>query len=167
MNTPVKTYTNSWIMAFDFGMQRIGVAIGNTQLKIPHPIDTVIGKSKFEKMDKIAKLIDKWKPALLVVGIPSATKESLLVVSDAKDSDAAQEITNAKAELLNSIRRFSNRLTAKFKLPVELINEDYSSSIASYKLNEQTIRGIAQKVRLDTIAACVILQFYFDLLEAK
>ena len=52
MNTPVKTYTNSWIMAFDFGMQRIGVAIGNTQLKIPHPIDTVIGKSKFEKMDK-------------------------------------------------------------------------------------------------------------------
>jgi len=147
-------------MAFDFGLTRIGTAVGNTQLKIPHPLGTISGKSKFDKMDKIAKLIDKWRPGLLVVGIPSASV-------GIQNSTQSSEIATQKEELIKSIHRFINRLKAKFKLPVELINEDYSSAIASQKLNEQAIRGFAQKVPLDTLAACIILQFYFDLLETK
>ncbi len=43
---------NTWVMAFDFGLSRIGVAIANTLLKIPHPVECITGKNKFEKFEK-------------------------------------------------------------------------------------------------------------------
>lgn len=133
---------NSWVMAFDFGETRIGVAVGNTLLKIPHPLITVTGKNKFDKISKIGKLIDEWRPTQLVVGMPSNHEN--------------------KESLITSITRFSNRLKHNFKLPVEFVNEDYSSSIASNQLKEQALYGIKQKHKLDSLAACSILQMYFD-----
>lgn len=133
-----------WVMAFDFGEFRIGVAIGNTLLKIPHPIATITGRNKFEKLDKIKKLVEEWQPKQFVVGMPS-------------------QIEN-KEKLVSEINRFSNRIKHKFNLPCMFINEDYSSSIASSKLNAQNIRGAAQKSKLDQLAACEILRFYFNLL---
>lgn len=128
-------------MAFDFGETRIGVAIGNTLLKIPHPILTVIGRNKFEKLDKIGKLINEWKPTQLVVGMPTTSPD--------------------KVELIANITRFANRLKHNFKLPVALINEDYTSSMAACQLNQQSVIGISQKSKLDQLSACGILHFYF------
>jgi len=132
---------NTWVMAFDFGETRIGVAIGNTLLKIPHPILTVIGRNKFEKLDKIGKLINEWKPTQLVVGMPTTSPD--------------------KVELIANITRFANRLKHNFKLPVALINEDYTSSMAACQLNQQSVIGISQKSKLDQLSACGILHFYF------
>ena len=142
MHLPKESKGNSCIMAFDFGESRIGVAIGNTLLKIPHPVLTVTGRNKFEKLAKIGKLIDEWHPTRLVVGIPSPNQD--------------------KQPLIDSIKRFSNRLIHNFKLPIDFVNEDYTSSIASIQLNEQAIYGIKQKEKLDSLAACSILQMYFD-----
>ncbi len=130
------------VMAFDFGLNRIGVATGNSELKIPHPLETVTGKNKFEKLDKISELIEKWNPQLLVVGKPS-------------DGDN-------KTELLVSINKFANRLSHRFNLPVNFVNEDYTSSLASGQLNEQNIFGRRQSKKLDGLAACAILETYFN-----
>lgn len=136
-----------WIMSFDFGLNRIGVAIGNTELKIPHPVSVITGRNKFEKLDKIAKLIQEWKPLHLVVGMPSVS-----------DGVAKQ----SKGELIEAINKFANRLKHKFKLPLSFVNEDYTSHIASNQLSEQLIRGRRQVGKLDMLAACTILQRYFD-----
>ncbi len=133
-----------WIMAFDFGESRIGVAVGNTLLKIPHPVATITGRNKFEKLDKIKKLVESWQPKQFVVGMPSQIED--------------------KEKLILEIKRFANRIKHKFNLPYVFINEDYTSSIANNKLNAQNIRGVAQKSKLDQLAACEILQFYFNLL---
>ena len=130
------------VMAFDFGLSRIGVATGNTELKIAHPLETITGQNKFDKLDKIAKLIEKWKPLLLVVGKPSNGED--------------------KTELLASINKFANRLSHRFNLPVNFINEDYTSSLASGQLNEQNIFGRRQGEKLDQLAACAILETYFN-----
>lgn len=130
------------VMAFDFGQTRIGVATGNTLLKIAHPLDTVIGQNKFDKLDKIAKLIEKWKPMMLVVGKPGNC--------------------NDKTELLSSINKFANRLSHRFNLPVNFVDEDYTSSLASGQLNEQNIFGRRQSKKLDQLAACAILETYFN-----
>lgn len=132
-------------MAFDFGQVRIGVAIGNTLLKIPHPLTTISGHNKFDKLAKIAKLIEEWRPVLLVVGMPSESSD--------------------KQPLIDSILKFRNRLVHNFKLPVNFINEDYTSSIAGDQLQEQSIYGIKQKDKLDKLAACGILQTYFGMVE--
>jgi putative Holliday junction resolvase len=133
---------NNWIMAFDFGESRIGSAVGNTLLKIPHPLLTISGHNKFEKFAKIGKLIDEWRPILLIVGMPS-NKEN-------------------KELFIQSIIRFSNRLKNNFKLPLNFVNEDYTSQEAGNLLKEQNIYGNAQKGKLDSLAACGILQTYFS-----
>ncbi len=154
-------------MAFDYGETRIGVAIGNLQLKIPHPLETITGKNKTEKFEKIRKLIDKWRPTYLVLGIPSEINPDF--INDRVYNNPPKETTHneQKENLLNSIRKFGGRLKNEFKLQIEFINEDYSSSIAAQKLNEQSIRGIMQKPKLDALAACVILQFYFNTLNGE
>lgn len=139
--------TNIWVMAFDFGESRIGVAVGNTLLKIPHPVLTVTGRNKFEKLDKIGKLINEWQPTQLVAGVPSIRADN--------------------QALITNITRFTNRLKHNFSLPVALINEDYTSAIAAYQLTEQLVRGIKQKTKLDQLAACGILQAYFDKVSIK
>jgi putative Holliday junction resolvase len=128
-------------MAFDFGEARIGVAFGNDLLKIAHPLTTVMGKNKHEKLDKIGQLIKQWQPNILVVGVPSQTENKQL--------------------LLAAINKFVSRLKHRFNLVVELVVEDYSSYIASEQLDEQLIYGIKQKKALDQLAACAILQRYF------
>jgi putative Holliday junction resolvase len=127
------------IMAFDYGECRIGVAIGNSLLKIPHPLTTIVGKNKFIKLEHIAKLINEWQPKLLVIGMPD----------------------NNNQELLKQINRFSNRLKNNFKLPVEFVTEKYSSAMASSMLNSQQIKGRQQKLYLDQLSACNILDIYF------
>lgn len=138
---------NLSVMAFDFGMSRIGIAIGDVSLKIPHPLATITGKNKFEKFAKIRELVDKWQPQLFVVGVPVT------------DTDV---ISSEKAQLITNIKRFSNRLIENFKIDVAFVNEEYSSSIASTKLNEQNIFAKNQKDKLDAMAATIILQRYFD-----
>jgi putative holliday junction resolvase len=130
------------VMAFDFGLCRIGVAIGNTEIKIAHPLDTITGQNKFDKLDKIAKLVAKWKPLLFVIGKPAGLTD--------------------KAELLAGINKFANRLRHKFNLAVEFINEDYTSSLASGQLNEQNVFGRKQHEKLDQLSACAILETYFN-----
>lgn len=130
------------IFGFDFGLRRIGVAVGNTQIRIAHPLALISGRTKNAKFIQIKQLVNKWQPQLFVVGMPS----------DGED----------KQELLASIKRFANRLTYEFRLPVTYVNEDYSSAIAVDWLNEQDVRGYSQKVALDEVAACVILNSYFN-----
>jgi putative Holliday junction resolvase len=136
---------NKTILSFDFGDTRIGVAMGNTLIKIPHPLATLTGKNKYDKLEHISLLIDQWKPQLLLVGIPTA---------DDQDEQ--------KINLIYAIKKFANRMHYKFKLPVEFIEEDYSSFNASLQLKDQGIYGINQKGKLDQLAACCILQTFFD-----
>lgn len=132
------------VLAFDFGANRIGVATGNTAVSIAHPVATVIGRNKFEKLEKIGQLVEQWRPQLLLVGMPSGSEDTAILIN-----------------------KFANRLRDRFKLLVELINEDYSSSFASHQLNEQCIRGRKQVEFLDQLAACAILNTYFFKINNK
>lgn len=157
-------------MSFDFGLNRIGIAISNTELKIPHPVAVVTGRNKFEKLDKIAKLIQEWKPSHLVVGMPSESRgatEATGATELATSTEATgvtKETKQLKDALIDAINKFANRLKHKFKLPLTFVNEDYTSQIASNKLTEQLIRGRRQVGKLDMLAACAILQRYLDTL---
>ena len=54
------------VLAFDFGLKRIGIAVGEPELGTAHPLPAV---SRFEE---IQLLIARWQPAALVVGLPVA-----------------------------------------------------------------------------------------------
>ena len=130
------------VLGFDFGLKRIGEAVGTLELKLAHPLETIAIETTAARFARIAKLIEEWQPALAVVGIPH------------RDHGAH--------EFAPTCLRFAQRLRGRFGLSVALVDESYSSAAASSTLNESGIRGRQQKPMLDQVAAQHILQHYFD-----
>ena len=137
------TSVSGTLLAFDFGMKRIGVAVGNTISQTTQALVTLHGEQNEQKFATISALIKEWQPAALVVGLPS------------NEDGTPHEMTRL-------CRRFANRLKGRFNLPAILVDERYTSATASMQLNEMGVRGIKQKKMIDQVAAQQILQAYFD-----
>jgi len=121
------------ILAFDFGLKRIGVAIGNTMICQAKPLSVITATANEPKFAAIAALIAEWGPSRIVVGLPS-------------HPDGAEHEMSARC------RRFANQLNGRYNLPVELVDERYSSAVIAAR------RGDV----IDDKAAAIILQQYFD-----
>ncbi len=133
----------STLLAFDFGEARIGVAMGTSELGIPHPLETISVEGNDRRFARIGELIEHWQPAALVVGLP--------VSPDGEEH-----------EMTRLARKFANRLNGRFNLPVYLVDERFTSAAASSALDEAGVKGRRQKPALDQVAAMQILQGWFD-----
>ncbi len=131
------------LLAFDFGTQRIGVAVGNTFASSSQPLTTICDEKNERRFAAIAALVKEWQPCALLVGLP------------ANEDGTPHELTAL-------CRRFANRLKGRFALTTMLVDERYTSLAASERLNREGIKGRAQKPLLDQYAAQQILQAYFD-----
>jgi len=131
------------LLAFDFGEKRIGVATGETMLKVAHPLTIINAEENDVKFAQIAALVQEWRPSLLVVGLPTHM--------------------DGESHLLTQLaKKFARRLEGRFNLPVLMIDECLSSVEATQNLNQAGVKGIKQKAMLDAVAAQSILQSYFD-----
>lgn len=130
------------VLAFDFGEKRIGVAVGEIELGIPHPLTVIAAEDNQSRFAAIAALIAEWRPALLVVGI-------------ATYADGAVHETGRLAQ------RFGQRLHGRFDLPVEYMDERLSSHAAEAGLREGGVRGDRRAALLDAAAAAEILRAWF------
>ena len=134
------------VLTFDFGEKRIGVAAGETMLKVAHPLTTINAEENEVKFTKIANIIQEWRPVLLIVGLPMHM--------------------DGESHLLTHLaKKFAQRLEGRFNLPVMMLDERLSSAEASQNLSQAGIKGIRQKAMLDAVAAQSILQSYFDSLS--
>jgi putative Holliday junction resolvase len=97
------------VVGFDFGTQRIGVAIGNTLTVSARPL-AVIAAEGDARWHRIGALVDAWRPARLVVGIP-------------RHPDGAPHEMTARCE------RFARQLEGRLRLPVARVDERYSSAV--------------------------------------
>ena len=131
------------VLAFDFGAQRIGVAVGETHLGLAHPLTTIPNGAAGQRFDAIDALVAEWKPALLVVGLPT-------------HADGAAHAMTDRA------RRFARELERRFALPVMLCDERFTTRAAAIALREAGARGADRKSGRDRVAAQLILQAYFD-----
>ena len=61
----------STLLAFDFGLARIGVAVGETETGHAHPLAVIAEEANAARFAAIEKLLAEWKPAGLVVGLPT------------------------------------------------------------------------------------------------
>jgi putative Holliday junction resolvase len=121
------------VLGFDFGIKRIGIAMGNTLTGQAQPLMVVNAIDNATRFKTIGALIDEWRPARLVVGEP-------------RHPDGAEHDMTLRA------RRFANQLHGRFDLPVELVDERYSSVVIPARRGEI----------IDAKAAAIILQQYFD-----
>ncbi len=138
-----KVVLASTALCFDFGEQRIGVAVGEHLLASANPLTTIDNESNEVRFEIITKLVNEWQPKLLIVGLPLS-------------------LDGAETNVTQLCKKFARRLNGRFNIPVMMIDERYSSVEASDMLNQSGIKGRAQKVMLDQVAAQTILQSYFD-----
>ena len=131
------------VLAFDFGLKRIGVAVGEFELKLAHPLATLTVNDSGQTMAAIAKLVKDWQPNLLVVGQP-------------------HHQDGRPHALSGAIEKFVANLKTHTKLDVVLSDESFSSTAASSALRDAGIKGHKQKALLDSVAAQEILQGFFD-----
>lgn len=121
-------------LGFDFGLQRIGVAIANSVTARARPLTIIRGRSRSVHFTEIKALIDTWQPQLLVVGLPLMDDPEQLLTRQA--------------------RRFARQLNGRFNVPVEMIDEWGSTQQA-----RQYVSAFDEE---DHIAAAIILQRWLD-----
>jgi putative Holliday junction resolvase len=130
------------VLAFDFGERRMGVAVGELELELAHPLETVHAASDSERLQSIERLLREWRPVALVVGLPAY-------------------LDGSEHELSRRCRNFARRLRARFGIATYLTDERLTSHAAGLALADAGIRGRRQKDMLDQVAAQQILQAYF------
>ncbi|WP_440996454.1 Holliday junction resolvase RuvX [Arhodomonas sp. SL1] len=132
---------NGTLLGFDYGLARIGVAVGEGVTGSARPLRTLAAEGGSPAWGEVATLIEQWQPQALVVGVPRR--------ADGSDG----EIT-AGAE------RFARRLAGRFRRPVYTVDETLSSREAAARLaaDGRAVRGRDEKARLDAAAAAVILE---------
>jgi putative Holliday junction resolvase len=121
------------ILAFDFGLKRVGVAVGNTFLKQAQPLTVITAESNQAKFDAIASLLKEWQVTHCVVGFPS-------------HPDGAEHEMSARC------RRFAHQLEGRFGVTTSLVDERYTSAVIPARRGEV----------IDAEAAALILQQYFE-----
>jgi putative holliday junction resolvase len=118
------------VLAFDFGLKRIGVAVGESEIGTAHPLPAV------SSFSQIQRLVEEWKPSNLVVGRPTSTKgEPHRMTRQAED--------------------FARRLERRFKLPVARVDERYTSVEAEHRL-----RGVKTKAIDSVAAQLILEQYF-------
>ena len=118
----------STFMAFDFGMKRTGVAVGNRLLGTAQAQPTIaaLGEARFTE---IALRLKEWQPDALVIGVPY-------------HPDGAAHENTQRAQ------KFGRQLHGRFGLPVFEVDERYSTT-------EALASGAKDA---DAASACIILE---------
>lgn len=123
------------LLCFDYGLKKIGVAIGNTLIRQARPLTILRPTTKIERFVQIEALLQEWQPEEVVVGLPLT-------------------LTGEEQYASLRCRRFANQLHGRYGLVVHLVDERGSS------MEAQEI--LATNEDDDAVAAAVILQRWFD-----
>ena len=119
------------ILAIDFGLKKVGLAIGNTLTKTSMPISTIFYKSKQELFNLLEKHVIEWKPECIIIGNPL-------------------NMDQTESEMSKLAEKFSNQFSKKFNLAVELVDERLSSFEAKEFAKDGNLDAMAAKLILDS-----------------
>ena len=134
------------VLAFDFGMKRIGTALGNTLTNTASPLETLSCNHPDLPWPAIDELVSSWAPTLLLLGLPQT------------DNDKP-------GPLEKIIHRFAAQLQKRYDMPVEFVNEAFTSHEAEARLKRQRQQGRKQRVtksEIDRQAAAVIIETWLE-----
>ncbi len=133
-------------LAFDFGLARIGVAVGSLEAATAHGLDVVPVRRGVVDWAAVDRLVATWRPDHLVVGEPQAQ-------------------VGGDRRLLQALRRFCAELATRYRLPVSRINEDYTSACARAELRARRQAGGRRRTlrgETDKMAAAYILNTWLS-----
>ncbi len=134
------------LLAFDFGLKRVGIGLGITVTGTASPLQTIAYSNTKELLQSIDLLVDEWTPQLLLIGLPNLD-------------------SGLEHSLEKPIQKFSNRLKHRYQLPVEFIDESFSSQQAENRLKQMRQSGRRKKIQkyeIDMQAAALLAELWIE-----
>lgn len=131
------------LLGFDFGLKRIGVAVGQTVTQTARPLTTLTAIQGEPQWNKLDNLIKTWQPDGFVLGIPL-------------------NMDGTEQPLSHTARHFGQQLQERFKLPVYEIDERLSTKDARARVFEEGGYKALQQEQIDSVAAQLILQNWLN-----
>jgi len=126
------------ILAIDIGEKRVGLAISVPGVKIAQPLKTL---NRDFIWDELKEIFNNYKIETVVVGLPLRTN-------------------GAKSNSIHNVRYFAKELQSKFKVPVKLWDERFTTKSAEQTLRILGKRPSRNKQVIDKLAATILLEEY-------
>ena len=131
-------------LGFDYGVKKIGVAVGDTETNIANALTTVKAINQKTGWDEIIKLVNTWQPKKMVVGISHQ--------EDGSDNEVTPKMI-----------RFSRQLEGRYQCPVELFDETLTTFESKQMLFDEVKVSATKLWQVqDQLAAQLILQSWLN-----
>lgn len=135
------------ILAVDFGLKRIGIASGDTVTRNAHPRTAVPNGPQGPDWHALDRILADTRPARIAVGEP-------------------YNADGSEGPMTGAARSFAAELARRSGLPVDLVDERWSSQDAEERLRDERASGGRKrrvtKEAIDAAAAAVILERWFS-----
>lgn len=133
------------VIAFDYGINQIGLAVGQTLTGSANGIDVLRARDGQPNWDQVQSVIETWRPSLLLVGLP--------LNMDGTESD-----------FCGRARKFGRRLHGRFGLETLMVDERLSTREAKSRDRERSgkTRQSYRQDPIDNIAAQIILESWLS-----
>lgn len=131
------------VAGIDLGKVRVGLAVSDDLDALAHPRPFLDGRDPRRLLDALSRLVDAEQISCFVVGLPRSL--------DGHEGPPARRA-----------RRFAEELSARTGVPVELVDERWSTREATARLREQGLTAKKSRDRVDSAAAAVLLQSWLD-----
>ena len=128
------------LLGFDYGTHKIGVAVGQPLTGTASPLETLGLVNRKPDWQKIARLVEEWRPQALVVGHPF-------------------EMTDREANNAEGAKAFARQLHGRFHLPVHMADERLTSREAWAQLGRESGKD---PTKVDSYAAKLILETWLN-----
>lgn len=137
-----KAMSANMLMAFDFGTQKMGIAVGQARIASAQPLALFPMKDGIPAWDNLLKIIAEWQPDLCLVGLPLNMDDS-------------------ESELSVRARKFARRLRHQTNVITFMVDERLSTREARHTLQHYQQQGRGKKLNADSLAAALLLEAWY------
>lgn len=130
------------IMAFDFGTQKMGIAIGQATIQSATPLPLFPMKDGIPQWDQLLKIVKQWQPDLFLVGLPL-------------------NMDDTESELSLRARKFARRLRHQTNIETAMVDERLTTRTAREDLDFYKKQGRGKTLSADSLAAAVLLESWY------
>ena len=130
------------IMAFDFGTQKTGMAVGSSLIESANPLPLFPMKDGIPNWDNLLKIVKQHQPNIFLVGLPLNMDDS-------------------ESELSARARKFARRLRHQTNIETFMVDERLTTREARDELSHYEAQGRGKILSADSLAAALFIESWY------
>ena len=130
------------IMAFDFGTQKTGMAVGSSLIESANPLPLFPMKDGIPNWDNLLKIVKQHQPNIFLVGLPLNMDDS-------------------ESELSARARKFARRLRHQTNIETFMVDERLTTREARDELSHYEAQGRGKNLSADSLAAALFIESWY------